>query len=74
MDKIRIRGGIPPMFVTRGQDAPPVMLLTTFDGSAVPPDRILDAVADAVSLSGVIEKRGDITVFKADLATLRRTE
>jgi hypothetical protein len=69
-----IRGGIPPMFVTRGQNVPPVMLLTTFDGSPVPPERILDYVADAVELSGVIEKRGDISVFKADLSTLKRAE
>lgn len=69
-----IRGGIPPMFVTRGQNVPPVMLLTTADGSAVPPERILDHVADAVELSGIIEKRGDISVFKADLATLKRTQ
>ena len=44
------------------------------NGSAVPPERILDHVADAVELSGIIEKRGDISVFKADLATLKRTE
>ena len=69
-----IRGGIPPMFVTRGQNVPPVMLLTTSDGSAIQPEHILDYIADAVELSGVIEKRGDISVFKVDLATLKRAE
>lgn len=68
-----IRGGIPPMLVTRDEGVPSVMLLTLFDGRAIPPDQILDFVADPVRLSGIVEKRGDLTVFKADLATLART-
>ena len=71
---ICIRGGIPPMFVTRDDGAPPVMLLTLFDGRAVPPERILEYVADSVQLSGIVEKRGDLTVFKADLDSLKRSE
>lgn len=69
-----IRGGIPPMFVVRGAGDPQVLFLTRFDGSAMPPQLILDYVADPVSLAGVIEKRGDIFLFKADLATLKRTQ
>jgi len=69
-----IRGGIPPMFVTRGSEGPQVMLLTLFDGRAVPPDAILEYVADPVRLSGMVEKRGDIYLFKADLSTLTRAE
>lgn len=69
---ICIRGGIPPMFVTRAEGVPSVMLLTLFDGRAVPPEQILAYVGDAVRLSGIVEKRGDLTVFKADLATLAR--
>ena len=69
-----IRGGIPPMFVTRASEGPQVMLLTLFDGRPVPPDAILEYVADPVRLSGVIEKRGDLYLFKADLSTLTRTK
>jgi hypothetical protein len=70
-----IRGGIPPMFVTRGGDGqtPGMMLLTQADGSAVPPDLILPFVGDAVRLTGTIEKRADLWVFRADLPTLTRT-
>jgi hypothetical protein len=69
-----IRGGIPPMFVTRGDgDTPSVMLLTQADGSAVLPDMILPYVGDAVRVTGTIEKRGDLWVLKADLPTLART-
>jgi hypothetical protein len=68
-----IRGGIPPMLVTRAEGVPSVMLLTLSDGRVVPPEHILEFVADPVRLSGVIEKRGDIAVFKADLTTLTRT-
>src|SRR5262249_19772433 len=54
-----IRGGIPPMFVTRGgdrADAPQVLLLTQADGSAVPPETIIPFVGEPVELSGTIEK------------------
>lgn len=71
---ICIRGGIPPMFVSRAPDTPAVMLMTQFDGTIVPPEKILEFVADKVSLSGLVEKRGDTYVFKADLSTLRRSE
>jgi hypothetical protein len=69
-----IRGGIPPMFVTRGRggDVPALMLLTQADGTAVPPDLIIPFVADAVRVTGTIEKRGDLWVLKADLPTLMR--
>ena len=68
-----IRGGIPPMLVTHTDGVPSVMLLTLFDGRAVPPEQILAFIADPVRLSGIVEKRGDVTVFKADLASLTRT-
>lgn len=69
-----IRGGIPPMFVRRGDggEAPAVMLLTQADGSTVPPDLILPYVGDPVRVSGTIEKRGDLWLLKADLPTLTR--
>lgn len=69
-----IRGGTPPMFVTRMDGVPPVTLMTTFDGGKIPPEAILDYVADPVRMTGLIEKRGDVFVFKADLTTLTRTK
>ena len=70
-----IRGGIPPMFVRRGGgDTPSLMLLTQADGSAVSPETIIPFVADAVRVTGTIEKRADLWVFKADLTTLTRTQ
>ena len=70
-----IRGGIPPMFVRRSgnNETPGLMLLTQADGSAVPPDLIIPFVADAVRVTGTVEKRGDLWVLKADLPTLTRT-
>jgi len=71
-----IRGGIPPLFVTRGRggDLPNLMLLTQADGGAVPPELIIPFVADAVRVTGTIEKRGDLWVLKADLPTLTRVK
>ena len=69
-----IRGGIPPMFVVRSGDTPQDYVLTLPDGRAVPPKLILDYVADPVRLSGLIEKHGDLFVFKADISSLTRVE
>ncbi len=69
-----IRGGIPPLFVTRSTAGPQVLLMTTFDGAAIPPEKILDYVADDVAISGLIEKRDDLYIFKADLSTLARSK
>ena len=67
-----IRGGIPPMFVTRAKGAPAISLMTTFDGGKIPPEAILEYVADPVRVTGLIEKRGDVFVFKVDLTSLAR--
>ena len=69
-----LRGGIPPMFVVRSGDAPQVYVLTLMDGRAVSPEKILEFVADPVRLSGLIEKRGDLFLFKADISSLTRIE
>ncbi len=67
-----IAGGIPPMFVTlddAGQRS--YYLLTNPAGEALD-DRILPFVADAVEISGVLEKRDDLQVFRIDPASIRR--
>lgn len=69
-----IRGGIPPMFVTRSEGAPTISLITTFDGRAIPAEAILDYVADPVRLTGMMEQQGDRFVFKADLSSLTRVK
>jgi hypothetical protein len=67
-----IAGGIPPMFVTlddAGRRS--YYLLTSADGEALD-DRILPFVADAVEISGVLERRDDLQVFKIDPGSIRR--
>lgn len=67
-----IAGGIPPMFVTlddAGRHS--YYLLTSADGEALD-DRILPFVADAVEISGVLEGRDDLQVFKIDPGSIRR--
>jgi hypothetical protein len=68
-----IRGGIPPLFVTRGGESPGPMLLTQADGSAVPPDLIIPFVGENVHLTGTVEKRGDLWVFRANMTTLSKS-
>jgi hypothetical protein len=72
-----IAGGIPPMFVTtdlsgrRGY-----YLLTDAAGraleGAVLRDSVLPLVADAVEITGMLEKHDDLYVLKVDPASIRR--
>lgn len=65
-------GGIPPMFVVyREQGAPLVMLLGGSQGGPVP-EALLDHTSHYVELTGRLERRADLLVFKIDPASLRR--
>lgn len=67
-----ISGGIPPMFVTidaAGRRS--YYLLTNPAGEALD-NRILPFVADAVEISGALETRDDLQVFKIDPSSIRR--
>lgn len=66
-----ILGGIPPMFLTRGPDGRETgYLLTDAEGRAIAPDRIARQVGLPVRLSGAVERRGPMLVFKADIGGL----
>ncbi|MEM8813462.1 MAG: hypothetical protein AAGF59_12655 [Pseudomonadota bacterium] len=62
--------GIPPVFVTTAPvDGRMFFLLADSDGAPLT-ERILPHVAQMVRIDGAVERRGDLHVFKADLATL----
>lgn len=64
-------GGIPPMFVVYRADGPPeVLLLAGPDGGPVT-GALLNDTARYVELSGTVERRADLLVFRVDPATLR---
>ena len=65
-------GGIPPVFVsTRPVAGSDILLLGGPDGGPMPP-ALLDHVGLRVTLEGRVERRGSLTVFLADPASLRR--
>lgn len=65
-------GGIPPMFVVyRGDRDPLILLLAAPDGGPVD-DELLKHTSHYVELSGVLEQRADLLVFRADMNSLRR--
>jgi len=67
-----IIGGIPPMFVVyREEGAPLVMLLGDGDGRPLP-DAMLVHTGHYVELSGALERRADLLIFKVDPASLKR--
>lgn len=67
-----ISGGIPPMFVTFDTEGrPSYYLLTNPEGGPLD-DRILPFVADPVEITGVLERRYDLTLFKIDPADVVR--
>jgi hypothetical protein len=64
-------GGAPPVFVTReAVDGRTFFVLGDASGNPLS-DAYLAHVAKLVSLEGVVERRGDLLVFKADLETLK---
>lgn len=72
-----IAGGIPPMFVTLDDAGRRSYYLLTnpageaLEGSALR-EGVLPFVADAVEISGVLERRDDLQVFKIDPGSIRR--
>jgi hypothetical protein len=67
-----IIGGIPPMFVVyREQGEPLVMLLGDSRGEPLSED-ILVHTSHYVELTGQLERRADLLVFKVDPASLKR--
>ncbi|MEO1237858.1 MAG: hypothetical protein AAFX76_13825, partial [Planctomycetota bacterium] len=69
-----IKGGIPPMFLTRDRDGGrELYLLTDAEGGAVF-DPIEPYIADAIEAEGVIERHGDLSWFRIEPATIRRLD
>lgn len=67
-----IRGGIPPMYLAASPGGEPALyLLTGPEGQAIG-DALLDHVADAVAISGRVERREDLLIFRIDPATITR--
>jgi hypothetical protein len=69
-----IRGGIPPLFVSIGPAGRRAYLMTQADGRAIEADSIADYIGEPISLSGTVERRGDLWVFKADMTTIARLD
>ncbi len=65
-------GGVPPVFVTTAPVAgTSFLLLADADGAALP-DSVRDLAALRIQLDGKLERRGDLLVFRTDLAQARR--
>ncbi|MBB6431296.1 hypothetical protein [Algisphaera agarilytica] len=69
-----IKGGIPPMFLTKTPgDERKLYLLTDSEGQAVF-DSIEPYIADPISAEGTIEQHGDLAWFKIDATTIQRLQ
>jgi len=67
-----IRGGIPPLFVARGEKGSRLeALLTSPDGTPVN-DAVLPYVAEPVRVRGALSRRGDLLILRVDPATIER--
>ncbi len=66
--------GVPPVFVsTAPVDGRIFFLMSDADGNPLT-EHLLDHVAQSVRIDGQVERRGDLHVFKVDLATLERLQ
>jgi len=67
-----IRGGIPPIFLVRQRQGPPLyLLLVSRDGRPVN-QQVLDFVAEPLEITGDVERRDGLLILRADPATYRR--
>lgn len=65
-------GGIPPMFAVYRSDGPPELLLLADAAGGPVTAALLDDTARYVELSGTVERRADVLVFRVDPSSLRR--
>lgn len=61
-----IRGGIPPVFLLRGEDGELIRLILTGPGGEPINQQILDFVADPVEITGQVRKCGSLYFLAAD--------
>ena len=67
-------GGVPPVFVSTSKvDGRIFFLLADGDGNPLP-GKALEFTAQLIRVDGAVERRGDLHVFKVDLATLERLQ
>jgi hypothetical protein len=67
-----ISGGIPPIFLVRGQAGSLVyLLLVSAEGQPVN-QQILDKVAEPLEITGEVERQGELLILRADPASYRR--
>jgi hypothetical protein len=67
-----ISGGIPPVLLVRQFNEPPLyFLLVGLEGQPVN-QQVLDMVAVPVEITGVVSRKGNLLILRADPATYRR--
>lgn len=67
-----LKGGIPPMFITRNQLLQETYYLVTDEQGEPLLEEIIGYVGDPISVNGVVEKRGDLLVFKLNSQSIKR--
>jgi hypothetical protein len=67
-----ISGGIPPMLLVRQHNGEPIyLLLVSAEGRPVN-QQVLDLAAEPVTITGEVERQGNMLILRADPATYRR--
>jgi len=67
-----IRGGIPPLFVARGERGSHLEALLTSPTGTPVNEAVLPFVAEPVRIRGNLSRRGDLLILRADPATIER--
>ena len=67
-----ISGGCPPILLVRPKDGPPAFLLLVSARGEPVNKQVLDLVALPVSITGDVERQGELLILRADPAEYRR--
>ena len=66
-----ISGGIPPLFVTL--DGEEQFLMVGADGNAIAPDALREFVAEPITITGEVLRRGESRMLRVDVTRLRHS-
>ena len=69
-----ISGGVPPVLLVRASNGPALYLMLVSTAGKPVNEQVLDLVAEPVTITGEVERQGDLLILRAEPSTYRRVQ